>query len=60
MHVTVLCVSCLIMSMTLKEIGEALGRLSNPTTHEKRRLVELLLAQSEYDALTTMSHWGGR
>ena len=41
-----------------QEIGEALRRLSNPTTHEKRRLVELLLAQSEYDALITMSHWG--
>ena len=41
-----------------QEICTALRRLSLPTGHEKRRLVELLLAESDYDTLITMSHWG--
>ena len=41
-----------------QEVSKALQRLTTPTEHEKRRLVELLLAESDYDALITMSHWG--
>ena len=41
-----------------QEVSDALRRLSSPSSHEKRRLVEILLAESDYDTLITMSHWG--
>ena len=41
-----------------QEVSNALRRLSSPSSHEKRRLVEILLAESDYDTLITMSHWG--